>query len=129
MPIHDHNTGEPVRIYGKDPKKLKPLALGKSHPIPIPIWESLQVARTGAKGYCQGWTADLNGTVILEVVEIRPNSDEWETCVKTVGKVYRGKHTVKGLDLAKVKVANFGRERCLRAAYCADELVNQAIPF
>jgi hypothetical protein len=125
----DFNTGETLHLSGKDPKKLKPLKLTKSNPIIMPIWESLQVARTGSKGYHQAWTADLNGTIVLELVETRPNSDEWETCVKTAMKVYRGKFTVKGLALAKVKVANFGRERCLRAAYCADELVNQAVPF
>lgn len=128
MPKHDHNTGEPVRIYGKDPKKLKPLTLTKDHPIPIPIWESLKVQRTGG-GTLQGWTADLNGTVILELVETRKDSDEWETCVKTVMKVYRGKITIKGLDAAKAKVCSFGRERCLRAAYCADELLTQIVPF
>lgn len=129
MPKHDHATGQIVHTSGKDPRKLKPLQLTKDKPLLLPIWDKLTATSRNNKGVIRTFRANLDSIALLELVETRFNSDEWEIRLVTSVTTFKIKSTVKGLELAQFKAAAWARERVLRAAHCADELATMSIPF
>ncbi len=123
-------TGETVRIHGKEVKKLKPLTCQKDSPIPMPTWDAHQAMSPSGKGFVRSFQAVLNdGVMVLEILETGFRTDVWEMRLVVASRTVKMKQMVKGADVAKFRLATIARERCLRAAYAADELTTMSIPF
>lgn len=126
---HDHNTGQEVHLRGINLKKLKPLVLQKDTPLLMPIWTQLTASSRAGRGVVRTFSTEFNGMISLEIVETGFNSDVWEIRMVTGCRKIRNKNLIHGVDTAKFKAAHWATEKLLRAAYAANELVNQSIPF